>query len=270
MLSGTERRRYVTGLSPSGRLLSASNSKSRFYGVPLVAWTPSTGATKYDVEWSRTSIPVAGGRPDADAGDLGGAPAHAGHVVLPRPREQPVAAREQEAQVVRPDAGPDRQADLQRRRRLGSVVRRLATNEGGFTLVELLIAMVIMAIGIAALVAGFSSGILAVNRAQLSTAGALADKQMETLPPGARSPRCRPRSQSATTPTGPDGHTYWMQVEGVWTCAVGTYSAGPPASCTGHTPASRPVKLVTITVRDGSATAKLLFTESATFDSSTG
>ena len=25
--------------------------------MPLVAWTPSTGATAYDVEWSRTSYP---------------------------------------------------------------------------------------------------------------------------------------------------------------------------------------------------------------------
>jgi hypothetical protein len=48
---------YVTGLSPSGRLLSAASSKSSFYGVPLVAWTPSTGATTYDVEWSRSSYP---------------------------------------------------------------------------------------------------------------------------------------------------------------------------------------------------------------------
>jgi type II secretory pathway pseudopilin PulG len=134
------------------------------------------------------------------------------------------------------------------------------------TLIELLIAMVVMSIGIAALVAGFSSGVVSINRARVtSTAGTLADKQMElyrqaaftSLPVGLQTP---------TTPTGPDGHTYWMQVEGGWTCAIGTYSAG---SCSG-TPASRPVKLVTITVRDGSGTAKLLFTESATFDSSTG
>ena len=52
--------------------------------------------------------------------------------------------------------------------------------EDGMTLIELLIAMVVMAIGISAIVAGFSSGILAVDRARLaSTAGALADKQME-------------------------------------------------------------------------------------------
>jgi prepilin-type N-terminal cleavage/methylation domain-containing protein len=138
--------------------------------------------------------------------------------------------------------------------------------EEGMTLIELLIAMVVLSIGIAALVAGFSSGVVSINRARVtSTAGTLADQQMElyrqaaftSLPIGAQTP---------TTPTGPDGHTYWMQVNGEWTCAVGTYSAG---SCSG-TPTSRPVKLMTIVVRDGSDTAKLLFTESATFDSSTG
>jgi type II secretory pathway pseudopilin PulG len=127
----------------------------------------------------------------------------------------------------------------------------------------------VMSIGIAALVAGFSSGVVAINRARVTTtAGALADRQMElyrqaaftSLPVGLQTP---------TTPTGPDGHTYWMQVDGSWTCAIGTYSAGPPATCSG-TPASRPLKALTITVRDGSSTAKLLFTASATFDSSTG
>jgi prepilin-type N-terminal cleavage/methylation domain-containing protein len=139
----------------------------------------------------------------------------------------------------------------------------------GMTLIELLIAMAVLSIGIAALVAGFSSGVVSINRARVtSTAGTLADQQMElyrqaaftSLPVGLQAP---------TTPTGPDGHTYWMQVDGAWTCAIGTYSAGPPATCSG-TPTSRPVKALTITVRDGSATGKLLFTESATFDSSTG
>ena len=141
--------------------------------------------------------------------------------------------------------------------------------EEGMTLIELLIAMAVMSIGIAALVAGFSSGIVSINRARTtSTAGTLADQQME-LYRQASFTSLPTTLQGATTPTGPDGHTYWMQVDGAWTCAVGTYSAGPPATCSG-TPASRPVKVLTITVRDGSPTAKLLFTESATFDSSTG
>jgi prepilin-type N-terminal cleavage/methylation domain-containing protein len=140
--------------------------------------------------------------------------------------------------------------------------------EEGMTLIELLIAMVVTSIGIAALVAGFSSGIVSINHSRLtSTAGSLADQQME-LYRQAPFTSLPTTLQSPTTPAGPDGHTYWMQVDGSWTCAVGTYSAGPPPSCSG-TPASRPVKSVTINVRDGSATARLLFSETTTFDSST-
>jgi prepilin-type N-terminal cleavage/methylation domain-containing protein len=141
--------------------------------------------------------------------------------------------------------------------------------EEGMTLIELLIAMVVMSIGIAALVAGFSSSILSVNRARTaSTAGTLADKQMELYRQAAFTSLPDPTGPPIeTTAGGPDGQTYWMQVKGEWTCAVGTYSAG---SCSGGSVASRPVKLVTITVRDGAPTARILFTESATFDSSTG
>jgi prepilin-type N-terminal cleavage/methylation domain-containing protein len=55
-----------------------------------------------------------------------------------------------------------------------------ARDEAGFGLVELLIAMTVLAIGISAIVAGMSSGFIAVNRARdASTAAAVADKQME-------------------------------------------------------------------------------------------
>ena len=64
-------------------------------------------------------------------------------------------------------------------------MRRLKTRlraEEGMTLIELLIAMTIMSVGIAALVAGFSTGIVSIQRANVtSTAGTLADKQMETF-----------------------------------------------------------------------------------------
>jgi len=134
------------------------------------------------------------------------------------------------------------------------------------TLIELLIAVVVMAIGISAIVAGFSSGILAVNRARVaSTAAALADKQMETFRQRSFS---SVQSQPGAPVTGSDGKAYWLQSDVVPSCAVGAFSATPP-NCPGP-PASRPVKLATITVRDGSATAKVLFTETSTFDSSTG
>src|SRR5207253_10113166 len=53
-------------------------------------------------------------------------------------------------------------------------------NEGGFGLVELLIAMVVLNIALLAIVAAFSSGAVAVSRAgSVATASALADQQME-------------------------------------------------------------------------------------------
>jgi prepilin-type N-terminal cleavage/methylation domain-containing protein len=54
--------------------------------------------------------------------------------------------------------------------------------EEGFGLVELLIAMTILAVGLMALVAAFSSSSLAINRSiQRATAGNLADSEMESF-----------------------------------------------------------------------------------------
>ena len=122
-------------------------------------------------------------------------------------------------------------ADLVSMRRLKTRLRA----EEGMTLIELLIAMVIMSIGIAALVAGFSSGIVSVNRARLtSTAGSLADQQMElyrqasfaSLPHHAADARPRRPARTAT-PTG-------CRSTVRWTCAVGTYSRGPAAQLLRH------------------------------------
>jgi hypothetical protein len=48
---------YATGLTPSGRLLSATSPSTVFYGQPLVSWAPAPAADGYDVEWSRTAYP---------------------------------------------------------------------------------------------------------------------------------------------------------------------------------------------------------------------
>lgn len=151
-----------------------------------------------------------------------------------------------------------------------------ASAEAGMTLIEMLIALVVIAIGISAIVAGLSSGILAINRGHLaSTAGSLADQKMESYRQGSFA-SLPTGTLAATYPVGPDGHTYWMQVAGAWTCALGTYSAGPPANCTGSTPASRPVINVSITVRDCTpqpactSPTTTLFTEASTFDAATG
>jgi prepilin-type N-terminal cleavage/methylation domain-containing protein len=152
------------------------------------------------------------------------------------------------------------------------LTRRLQAEEG-MTLVELLIAMTVMAIGIAAIVAGFGSGFVTINRARTtSTVGALADKQMETYRQAGFA-SLTPGALSGGTQTGSDGNTYWVGKTVSWTCVVGpantTTSATPP-TCTG-TPATRPVKLVAIEVHKGSTSSgPLAFSESATFDSSTG
>jgi Tfp pilus assembly protein PilV len=153
--------------------------------------------------------------------------------------------------------------------------------ESGFGLVELLIAMTVMVVGITALVAGLSSGMVALQRAaKSSTAGAVADIQME----GYRKLRFAsiPLTCTAPTPpatdcfttnmvTGPDGRSYQVEHEIRWNCAVGTLDVAPtPPICT-PAGSARPAKRVTIVVKDPSPTPpKELFRETSTFDQATG
>ena len=59
-------------------------------------------------------------------------------------------------------------------------VRTVLRRDGGFGLIELLIAMTMLNIGLLAVVAAFSSGIVSLNRAsRITTAAVLADGQME-------------------------------------------------------------------------------------------
>ena len=59
------------------------------------------------------------------------------------------------------------------------VLKRLRS-EGGFGIIELLLAMVLLNIGLLAVVAAFSSGIVSLNRAsKITTASVVADQQME-------------------------------------------------------------------------------------------
>ncbi len=195
-------------------------------------------------------------------------------------------------------------------------MERVRANDG-MTLVELLIAMVVMAIGISALVAGFSSGLVAINRgAKASTAGALADQQMEayrrlsfasiattaTASPstdcfyrGVVSSPCLSVSDNAYNalwmidtlasctqnyckpsqpPLASNGGSYRIDSYVAWACPItGSTLSGsvavPACSTVGGT-ASRPVKLVTIIVRDASKPSKTLVRATSTFDASTG
>ena len=136
---------------------------------------------------------------------------------------------------------------------------RLAAGEQGFGLIELLIAMTVTVIAIMALVAGLSSGMVALNRASsASTAATLADRQMETYRQGSFA------AVPTTTLSPPTPPGYSMQVDGSWSCPTG----GTPPTCSG-TPASHAVKLVTIVV-SSTTPVKELFRESSTFDQATG
>jgi prepilin-type N-terminal cleavage/methylation domain-containing protein len=215
------------------------------------------------------------------------------------------------------------------------------TGEAGFGLIELLIAMTIMAIGISAIVAGFSSGVVALNRAsRTGTAGTLADQQMEAFravpytkialkasvlpsPQGAAVANAVYTGDSAlaggtqtgnfsltdtllaSTPTayqgtycntspvtcqsvrtavaGPDHWSYRVDTYIVWYCALGTLQtatyhttaftqATPGCTDTVLTPPvlqSRPVKLVTVVVRDNATPTKTYVRETSTFDQAT-
>ena len=48
---------FVSGLSPQGRLLARAGRHPVVYSTPLVAWRPVTGATAYEVQWSRSKYP---------------------------------------------------------------------------------------------------------------------------------------------------------------------------------------------------------------------
>jgi hypothetical protein len=48
---------FASGLSPKGRLTTATGGSSSFYSSPLVAWTPSLGADAYHVQWSKKRAP---------------------------------------------------------------------------------------------------------------------------------------------------------------------------------------------------------------------
>lgn len=48
---------FVSGLSPNGRLLAAGQRRPVVYSTPLVAWQPATGATAYEIQWSKSRYP---------------------------------------------------------------------------------------------------------------------------------------------------------------------------------------------------------------------
>jgi prepilin-type N-terminal cleavage/methylation domain-containing protein len=168
--------------------------------------------------------------------------------------------------------------------------------EAGFGLVELMLAMAVLAVALLALVAAFSSGALTLQRAgQTSTASALANQQME-LYRGLKYCAIRLDDGSLPGPTLYSSDAAYSATQVLDTDLCGTAAqpctAGPPAECdssrdvTGpdnrlyrvdtyivyETPAGgRQLKKVTVVVRDRNAlTATGLVRTSSKFDQISG
>jgi type IV pilus modification protein PilV len=159
--------------------------------------------------------------------------------------------------------------------------------EAGFTLVELLIAMIVLTVGILALIAAYSSGYAALNRAtRVSSATLLADSQMERFRAVQYSAIKLNTSCGATcaqdatyttdtaysstaqvtgctttdatclstqTKTGPDGQSYRVDSYVAYSCVSGTLSTSPSLTCGSGNP--WPVKRVTVVVRSSRLSA---------------
>jgi Tfp pilus assembly protein PilV len=170
--------------------------------------------------------------------------------------------------------------------------KRIGTRaEGGFGLVEVLIAMTMLAVGILALFAMFEAGIRQISRAStITTAGALADRELESfvairydsigLPDSLVTAAATPYSSDpayeanasdrvdlnacGTSPctskvpvqtlSGADGRDYRVDTYVTWHAVTG----------------GRNTKRVTIVVRDAADTSKVWARVGSTFDQSTG
>jgi type II secretory pathway pseudopilin PulG len=165
-----------------------------------------------------------------------------------------------------------------------TVLRRLRSEEAGFGLIELVLAMVLLSIAMLALMAAFSSGAVTLRRAsRIATATALGERQMElyrglrysaiglATTDGVDSPytenqpegtidltSCTDATKAECKPiqtvTGADGRTY----------RIDSYVVTVPFSGT------HDYKLVRVIVRDSTALERTLVRQESTFDESTG
>src|SRR5918992_5605430 len=106
-----------------------------------------------------------------------------------------------------------------------SLVRAALRKNDGFGLIELLLAMTMLNIGLLAVVAAFSSGIVSLNRAsRVTTASVLADGQMELY-------RSLTYNAIRLEPTSiPSSQPYTNDVAYSATQVTGA-CAGPPPEC---------------------------------------
>jgi Tfp pilus assembly protein PilV len=161
---------------------------------------------------------------------------------------------------------------------------RLRKNDG-FGLVELLMAMTMLNIGLLAVVAAFSSGIVSLNRAsRVTTAAVLADGQMElyraiTYASIRLEPTSVPAIAPYTTDTAYDGSQVTAACPGLPDeCNASRQATGADGKpyrvdtyIVSTTPTGgRAVKRVTVVVRDYNKLQVVFARQVSTFDQSTG
>jgi Tfp pilus assembly protein PilV len=163
-------------------------------------------------------------------------------------------------------------------------------SEQGFGLIELLMAMVMLNVGILALVAAFQSGAIALRRSShISTAMTLADSQMELYRALTYSQIVLDATQLASVDTTYKCDTTLgaacpnsTSADVTGTCSSQANACNPSRVVTGYgdnyryrvdtyilsiTPSTgRPLKQVTVVVRDGNNLAKTFARETSTFD----
>jgi type II secretory pathway pseudopilin PulG len=169
------------------------------------------------------------------------------------------------------------------------VRKRLCADQEGFGLIELLIAMVILNIGLLAIIASFQAGIITLGRAsKVTTAAVLADQQMElyraitydsirldsqtipgsppytsdiaysatqiTTPDCGAGPTFPDECNASRTAPGADGKSYRVDTYIIETTPTG----------------GRPVKQVTVVVRDETSLSRVYARQASSFDQATG
>jgi Tfp pilus assembly protein PilV len=168
--------------------------------------------------------------------------------------------------------------------------------DGGFGLIELLIAMLVLNIGLLALVASFNSGIVTLQRAsRITTAAVLADQQMELYRAISWAnirlePTEATNADAEVTPYRSDAGRQYPTALVTGTCSPLVAECMARQTVTGADKRSyrvdtfiiseipnqggsnegRPVKKVTVVVRDGTSLSTVYARQVSTFDQSAG
>ena len=82
---------FVSGLSPTGSVVSADKDVPSFFQRIVIAWKPAVAATKYEIQFSPREEGLEDPQTQVHTRHAAPGPTPGRHVVLPRPRPRPLA-----------------------------------------------------------------------------------------------------------------------------------------------------------------------------------